>query len=126
MTSITITQFQLLILFFHCPKTKRKLLAYLCENWSALNFLPDLGIKSLILAGGVASIDTTVMVQNGQASPIIELESTQTETDRLILHAIHSAHEQNTERIVFMYSDTDVVENSIYYGSTLSICLSQR
>ena len=66
------------------------------------------------------------MVQNGQASPIIELESTQTETDRLILHAIYSAHEQNTERIVFMYSDTDVVENSIYYGSTLSICLSQR
>ena len=106
--------------FFPLPENKRKLLTYLCENWSALNFLPDLGTKSLILAGGFASIDTTVMVHNGQASPIIELESTQTEADtRLILHAIYSAQKKNVERIVFMCSDTNVVENAIYYGSTL-------
>ena len=54
------------------------------------------------------------MVHNGLASTIIELESTQTEADtRLILHAIYSAHKQNAERIVFMRSDTDVVENAI-------------
>ena len=112
--------------FFPLAENKQRLLAYLCENWSAFKYLPDLGTKSLILGGGFESIDTTVMIRNGQTFPIAELESTQPEADtRIILHAIYCAQKQGMDCIIIMSNDTDVIVMLIYYGNTLLKCVPE-
>ncbi|KAG1668553.1 Protein smg8 [Nymphon striatum] len=105
--------------FFDVSENKAALLEYLCDNWvigESVN--PHQSIK-LFLSGGFRDIHKSVMLTNGNESPVTELQSTHEEADtRLLLHSIYATQVEGVKRIVMYANDTDVIVLAVYYYKT--------
>ncbi|KAG1656448.1 hypothetical protein GQR58_023929 [Nymphon striatum] len=105
--------------FFGVSENKAALLEYLCDNWvigESVN--PHQSIK-LFLSGGFRDIHKSVLLTNGNESPVTELQSTHEEADtRLLLHSIYATQVEGVKRIVMYANDTDVIVLAVYYYKT--------
>ncbi|KAG1686778.1 hypothetical protein GQR58_008588 [Nymphon striatum] len=105
--------------FFDVSENKAALLEYLCDNWvigESVN--PHQSIK-LFLSGGFRDIHKSVLLTNGNESPVTELQSTHEEADtRLLLHSIYATQVEGVKRIVMYANDTDVIVLAVYYYKT--------
>ena len=107
--------------FFSVSQNKAALLQYLCQKWVAdEEKSTKLGVLKLYLAGGFQDVKETVMLTNGCASSVPELQSTQEEADtRLLLHAMYATKNEGVKRIVIHANDTDVIILCLYYYKTM-------